>query len=124
MYEAGSFGSSIAVDCSATWNGSASVSPAGGTATVPFDPALSDHAYRVIELDCGAQICVRCLAGDINWDGVVVKSRDASVVKPHFGDMPKEATARFDFDVSGVVRTGDFSQVKPKFRNTLVNPCP
>ena len=92
--------------------------------TVTFDGALPNEAYCVVTLDCGAQVCVRGLEGDIDRGGLVSTS-DASIIKPKFGQTPSEASANveFDFDVSGLISTSDFSQVKPKFGNAAPD-CP
>jgi hypothetical protein len=120
--DASGFGGGVTVDCSAAWDGAAAALAVGSTVTVTFDEPLPDQAFCTVALDCGASVCVRGLQGDTNRDGLV-STGDASIIKPHFGDIPTGANAEFDFDVSGVISTGDFSQVKPLFGHTAP-ACP
>jgi hypothetical protein len=112
----------LTVDCSTLWDGVVDVHVYGRTVSVTFDPALPDRAYCTVTLDCGSPVCVRGLAGDVDRNGTVTTG-DASIIKPHFGDVPTEADAEFDFDLSGLISTGDFSQVKPLFGNEALD-CP
>jgi hypothetical protein len=83
-----------------------------------------------VTLDCddgagSGQVCVCTLHGDIGRDGLVTTA-DASIIKPHFGQIPSEAAdnVEFDYDCSGGISTGDFSQVKPKFGSGVLISCP
>jgi hypothetical protein len=120
---AAGFSGGVSVDCTPCgWSGSATAAVTGNTVTVVFDTALPDTCCCTVTLDCGAEVCVCGLEGDIDRGGLV-STGDASIIKPHFGDTPTDADAEFDFDVSGLVTTGDFSQVKPKFGNSA-QECP
>jgi hypothetical protein len=118
----GYFSGGVTVNCSASWSGTVSGVAVGDTVTVTFSTPLPDQAYCTVSLDCGAQVCVRGLEGDVDRSGLVTTG-DASIVKPHFGDTPTDADAEFDFDCSGLVTTSDFSQIKPLFGNVVPN-CP
>ncbi len=116
--------SSASVTCvtSGAYGGVASVSQVGSTVTVGLSPALPDGDACTITLDCGASVCVRGLAGDIDRNGIV-STGDASIIKPHFGESATVAGAEFDFDQNDIVSTGDASIVKPLFGNAAT-ACP
>jgi hypothetical protein len=120
----GAFGGGVTVDCvPCSWNGSASATTNGNVVTVAFNQALPGQCCCTVSLDCGAEVCVCGLEGDIDRGGLV-STGDASIIKPKFGDTPTEATAQFDFYADGLISTSDFSQVKPYFGNALLNSCP
>ena len=122
--DASAFAGVVSVDCSpGGWNGMTDVSVDGSTVTVSFEPALPEASCCTVGLDCGAEVCVCGLEGDMDGDGTVTTG-DASIIKPAFGTIPDAASAPFDMDLSGLITTGDFSVVKPRFGNTLPSPCP
>ncbi len=116
--------SSASISCvnSGVYAGSVSILNAGGTIRVDMIPALPDGDACTITLDCGASLCVRGLAGDIDRNGIV-STGDASIIKPHFGQNAATAGAEFDFDQNDIVSTGDASIVKPRFGNSAP-ACP
>ena len=123
LNDASNFAGGVNVDCGpCDWTGSASAGVEGNVVTVTFDTALPDQCCCTVTLDCGAEVCVCGLEGDIDRSGLVTTG-DASIIKPHFGDTPTDATAEFDYSVSGLITTSDFSSVKPWFGNT-VPECP
>jgi hypothetical protein len=119
---AAGFSGGVTVNCSAPWSGIASGVAAADIVTVTFTLPLPDQSYCTIELDCGAAVCVRSLAGDVDRSGLVTTA-DASIIKPQFGTVPTDATCQFDYDISGLVTTSDFSMIKPKFGNSAPT-CP
>ncbi len=107
------------------WGGAvpfAVTSGGGDTVIAQFSPALPDETYCQIDLDCGAEICVRSCEGDVNRDGETTTS-DASAIKLRFGQAATDANCEWDFDLSGDINTSDYSQVKLRFGKTAPE-CP
>ena len=103
-----------------TASGSASVS--GDTVTVTFASALPDQNACVVTLTCGASVCIRMLAGDINRNGVVTTG-DFSDVRFWFNQTACVAGANIDYNTDDGVTTSDASGVRFWFNNT-VPVCP
>ena len=116
----------IAVNCWPTgWAGTvpfAVSGTVGNTVTVNFSPALPDQTYCQIELDCGAEVCVRSCEGDMNRSGET-NTTDTSAVKARFGATLTDANCEWDFNCSGAVNTTDFSACKARFGKTAPD-CP
>ena len=111
------------VNCSAAWSGTATVTAVvGNIVTVEFSSALPNQAYCTITLDCGAEVCVRMIEGDMNRDSNT-NTTDASSVKLRFGQAVTDSNCEWDFNTDGAINTTDFSQIKLRFGNTAPE-CP
>jgi hypothetical protein len=122
---AAGFAGGVTVNCSIAGDVSANVSGTtvnGNTVTVTFDPALPDQDACVVDLDCGASVCVRGLEGDMDGNGAT-STADALTIKVRFGLPVDASNAGFDFNVSGDITTSDYLQVKPRFGITAP-ACP
>ena len=105
----------VQVNCSGAWSGSATVTTKNGnTVTVEFSPALPNQAYCVITMDCGAEVCVRMIEGDMNRSGDT-NTTDVSAVKGRFGQTPTDANCEWDFNRDGSINTTDYSSAKARF---------
>ena len=110
------FEGGVTVDCTPTaWAGAVTVTgPVNDTVTLEFAPVLPDQAYCTIELDCGAEVCVRMCEGDMNRSGTT-DTTDASNAKLRFGQTATNANCEWDYDRSGEINTTDAASVKLRF---------
>jgi hypothetical protein len=103
------------VNCSVAWSGTATVTAVvGNTVTVEFTPTLPNQAYCTITLDCGAEVCVRMIEGDMNRDSDT-NPTDASSVKLRFAQTVTDANCEWDFNRDGDINPTDASSVKLRF---------
>lgn len=104
------------------------VSTDGLTVEVTFDPGLPDDSLCTLTFggeqggDLDDVVYVQVVKGDTLGDGNVSPG-DRSVIAPHFTQTADEDHAIYDIDCSGVITTGDYSQVTPEIGD-FAPDCP
>ena len=118
----------IITDLSAVVN---SVAVKGDTVTVTVGTGfnnvslLPDGLACIVQLDCGASVCIRTLEGDIDRNGFG-SAGDKMQIKAWVGDVATATNAGFDYNTDGIVTFIDFAlaRVCCIFETALVPDCP